>query len=146
MTARQNLDPSMQLAGPFRKMLNTLQRKISEMVDGILFTHYTVPSLDHDGIHLLHAPKGMMEIFNGMFIVEVGIGGKEGWHKEHAQRTATFKLPFLQNVPLGGDGQRYNSHLPGVRKSTQQNIPESSSIDGVRSDIVSLQIAVNNVE
>lgn len=75
-------------------MMNIIQRKISEMIDHITFSHDVVPPFDHDGIHLIYALKGALEVFYGVFIIEVCIGSKEGLH------TLIGRLDYLV-VPWG---------------------------------------------
>src|SRR5687768_12358793 len=83
VTARENFYISIQLAYPFCKMVNIIKRKISEMVDSIIFGNNAIPFFDHYNIHLVHAFKWTIEILNCIFIVEMCIGGKECLHDKH---------------------------------------------------------------
>src|SRR6266516_1027055 len=83
VAARKNFYISIQLAYPLFKMANIIKRKVSELVDRIIFSNDTIPFFDHYNIHLVHASKWTIEILNCILIVEVCIRGKECLHDKH---------------------------------------------------------------
>src|SRR5215207_577568 len=90
VTARENFYVAVQPAHPFCEMSHVTKRKISEMVDSILFSHDTIPFFNHDRIHLVHALKWTIEIRDRVFIIKMCIGGKECSHDSHLIFFARF--------------------------------------------------------
>src|SRR5215510_651175 len=71
VAARQDSYVSVQLTSPCRKVAQTLESEIAQVVHHILLYNHMVPPLHHDSIHRLYTLKGTTEIRNGIFVIKV---------------------------------------------------------------------------